>query len=89
LRLCYEIGADDPGARRAVLDDEALAQALHELLREDARHHVGAAAGGEGTTTRTARAGYSSAALASDAAQASAAIDRISMRLIGPSRNSA
>src|SRR6266850_6211792 len=40
--------------------------------------------GAKGTTTRTARAGYSSAALASDATQANAAIDRISVRLIGP-----
>src|SRR5260221_6732429 len=40
--------------------------------------------GAKGTTMRTARAGYSSAALASGAAQANAAIDRISVRLIGP-----
>src|SRR5258706_3603425 len=40
--------------------------------------------GAKGRTMRTARAGYSSGALASDAAQANAAIDRISVRLIGP-----
>src|SRR5882672_673870 len=39
--------------------------------------------GANGTTTRTARAGYSSAAWVNDAAQANAAIDRISVRLIG------
>src|SRR5258706_5034208 len=39
--------------------------------------------GANGTTMRTACAGYSSAAWASDAAKASAAIGRISVRLIG------
>src|SRR5947208_6119975 len=39
--------------------------------------------GANGTTMRTARAGYSSAPWASDAAHANAAIDRISVRLIG------
>jgi hypothetical protein len=48
LRLGDEIGADDPGAGRLVLYDEALAEAQAELLREDAPDDVGAAAGGEG-----------------------------------------
>ena len=42
------VGADDAGARRAVLDHEALPEALAQVLRQDARDEVGAAAGREG-----------------------------------------
>jgi len=41
------IGADYPRARRPIVDDEALLEALRQLLRQDPSDHVGTAAGGE------------------------------------------
>jgi len=45
--LRHVIGADDAGARRAVLDHEALPEALAQMLRQDARDQVGSTAGRE------------------------------------------
>ena len=40
----HRLGADDAGRARAVLHDELLAEPLGELLRQQPRHHVDAAA---------------------------------------------
>ena len=45
-RSDHRLAADDAGGARPVLDHELLMQALAEILREQPRHHVDAAAGG-------------------------------------------
>src|SRR5205807_7121582 len=68
-RLGGRLGADDAACGRPVVDDERLPQRSFEMGRDEPRHHVVEAAGGEGNDQANRTAGVAVGPRADDAGE--------------------